>query len=238
MPVLARATSVCTLCPTRSVCIAADLDGAALSHLDDCLSTSDPLGKGDILYRTGDRSEHCYLVRSGAFKTTETTGAGEEYVTGFAFPGELLGLSGLRAAHFEETAIALGSGTVCRIRLQELPRLWSLGAGQALLRLIGEHERLRINLQVNLCQSRAPARIAGFLSLAKLRFARLGFDPNHLPLSMSRTDLANHLGLTLECLSRVLNTWRRTGVIDTDRDLIRILKPDELACSAPHLGGV
>ena len=117
MPVLARATSVCTLCPTRSVCIAADLDGAALSHLDDCLSTSDPLGKGDILYRTGDRSEHCYLVRSGAFKTTETTGAGEEYVTGFAFPGELLGLSGLRAAHFEETAIALGSGTVCRERV-------------------------------------------------------------------------------------------------------------------------
>lgn len=231
------ASSVCTLCPTRAVCVAADLNDVALDQLDGCVTTSDPLKRGDILYRSGDRSEHCYLVRSGAFKTTETTGAGEEYVTGFAFPGELLGLSGLQGENFEETTTALASATVCRIRRSELPRLWTLGAGPALLRLIGEHERLRIAAQVNLCQSRAPARIAGFLHLMTRRFSKLGFDPNHLPLPMSRTDLATYLGLTLECLSRVLSTWRRAGVIDTSRDLIRILKPAELANSAPHLSG-
>lgn len=235
MPAQASTTSVCTLCPTRAVCVAADLNSVALTQLDGCLTTSDPLTRGDILYRAGDRSVHCYLVRSGAFKTTQTTGAGEEYVTGFAFPGELLGLSGLGGANFEETTTALASSTVCRIRLSELPRLWTLGAGPALIRLIGEHERLRISIQVNLCQSRAPARIAGFLQLMARRFSKLGFDPRHLPLPMSRTDLAAHLGLTLECLSRVLNTWRRAGVIDTSRNLIRILKPAELASGAPHL---
>ena len=60
-------------------------------------------------------------------------------------------------------------------------------------------------------------------------------DPLHLPLPMSRTDLANHLGLTLECLSRVLGSWKRAGVIETSREQINILKPLELTTTAFHL---
>jgi CRP/FNR family transcriptional regulator len=67
------------------------------------------------------------------------------------------------------------------------------------------------------------------------RTERLGFDPRCLAMPMSRTDLANHLGLTLECLSRVLSKWRKAGVIESDRSTMQILKPEELATTAYHL---
>ena len=230
-----RARYECALCPTRGRCVAADLDETALSRLGDCLTTTAPLSRGDHLYRVGDRADNCFLVRSGVFKTTRVTGYGDEYVTGFSFPGELIGLGGQSEGRHPDTATALSSSTACRIRLDDLPRLWKIGTGPALLRLIGEHEQLNSAIQVNLCQSRAPARIAGFLQLTMSRFSRLGFDPTHLSMPMSRTDLANHLGLTLECLSRVLGSWKRAGVIETSRDQISILKPAEIATTAHHL---
>jgi len=67
------------------------------------------------------------------------------------------------------------------------------------------------------------------------RTARLGFDPTCLPTPMSRTDLANHLGLTLECLSRVLSKWRKAGVIETGRDTMIIQQPEALTTAAFHL---
>jgi CRP/FNR family transcriptional regulator len=90
-------------------------------------------------------------------------------------------------------------------------------------------------LRINLSQSRAEARIAGFLKLLMDRTERLGFDPTMLSMPMSRTDLANHLGLTLECVSRVLSKWRKAGVIDTDRTTTRIIEADALTTAAYHL---
>jgi CRP/FNR family transcriptional regulator len=78
-------------------------------------------------------------------------------------------------------------------------------------------------------------RIAGFLKLLMERTERMGFDPTCLTTPMSRTDLANHLGLTLECVSRVFGKWRKAGVIDTDRNSLKVLEPDALATTAFHL---
>ena len=213
----------------------ADLDATFLNSISDYITTTTPLNRGDHLYRVGDTADCFFLVRSGVLKTSLVTGGGDEYITEFAFPGELIGLGGQCDGSFTDTATALASSTACRIRLTDLPRLWADGAGPALLRLIGEHDQRHSSMKVNLCQSRAPARIAGFMKLLMCRLARLGFDPLHLPLPMSRTDLANHLGLTLECLSRVLGSWKRAGVIETSREQISILKPLELTTTAFHL---
>jgi CRP/FNR family transcriptional regulator len=193
------------------------------------------MSKGDFLYRTGDAANAWYVVRSGVFKTVTVTPDGEEYVTGFYYPGEILGLDGPADGSHSDTAVALASSTACSLNLADLPNIWSLGAGDSLLRLIAEHQRNESLLRINLSQSRADARIAGFLKLLMDRTERLGFDPKTLSMPMSRTDLANHLGLTLECVSRVLSKWRRAGLIDTDRATMRILEPVALTTAAYHL---
>lgn len=225
----------CALCPTRGLCIARDLSEASLGVLDEIVATSLPMAKGEYLYRAGDAADAWYVVRSGVYKTIVDTADGDEYVTGFYYPGEIVGLEGAADGRFGESAIALGSATACAVVIANLPRIWALGGDRSILRLIAEHERNEKALRVNMSQSRAEVRIAGFLKLLMERTGRLGFDPTCLAMPMSRTDLASHLGLTLECVSRVLSRWRRSGVIDTDRSTLRILKPDALRSTALHL---
>lgn len=232
---VSRLREGCALCPTKNLCAARELTDPALEALSGCISTSQPLAKGDFLYRTNDQASAWYVVRSGVFKTVTITPDGEEYVTGFYYPGEILGLEGPATGLYADTAVALASGTACAVALANLPEIWSLGAGASLLRLIAEHDRNETLIRINLSQTRAEARIAGFIKLLMDRTERLGFDPKCLAMPMSRTDLANHLGLTLECVSRVLSKWRKAGVIDTDRISLNVLKPDELATAAFHL---
>ncbi|TNF90364.1 MAG: cyclic nucleotide-binding domain-containing protein [Gammaproteobacteria bacterium] len=232
---ISRIREGCGLCPTRHLCAARDLSDPALDALSESLTTTSPMGKGDFLYRTGDEAENWYVVRSGVFKTVTVTPDGEEYVTGFYYPGEILGLDGPATGTHGDTAVALGVSTACSLGLDKLPEIWGLGAGASLLRLIAERERNEAMLRVNLSQSRAEARIAGFLKLLMDRTERLGFDPKVLSMPMSRTDLANHLGLTLECVSRVLSKWRKAGVLDTDRTTMRIIEADALTTAAYHL---
>ena len=225
----------CAFCPTRGLCAARDLTEAGLEELGNCVSTTQPMSKGDFLYRAGDPSTAWPVVRSGVFKTVTVTPDGEEYVTGFYYPGEILGLDGQATGTHGDTAQALTSSTACNLDLDDLPSIWGLGAGASVLRLIAEHDRNDSLLRINLSQSRADARIAGFLKLLMDRTERLGFDPKTLAMPMSRTDLANHLGLTLECVSRILSKWRKAGVIDADRATLQILQPEALITAAYHL---
>jgi CRP/FNR family transcriptional regulator len=215
--------------------MARELGEGALAALSEVVATSAPMEKGEYLYRAGAPATSWFVVRSGVYKTVNDTADGEEYVTGFYYPGEILGLEGGALGRFEESAVALGSATACAVILDNLPRIWALGAHRSLLRLIAQHERNGKALRINMSQSRADVRIAGFLKLLMERTERLGFDPHCLAMPMSRTDLANHLGLTLECVSRILSRWRRAGVIATDRTTVRVLRPDELGATAYHL---
>lgn len=225
----------CAICPTRDLCMARDLGNAALQELGEVLDTSPPMDKGEHLYRAGDTASAWFVVRSGVYKTVSETVDGEQHVTGFYYPGEIFGLEGAAGGRFEESAVSLGSATACKVMIDSLPKIWALGASRPILQLIAEHERTEKALRINMSQSRADARIAGFLKLLMERTERLGFDPTTLAMPMSRTDLANHLGLTLECVSRVLSKWRKAGVIDTDRKTLRVLRAHELSTTSFQL---
>ena len=226
---------ICATCPTRGLCAARGLEETSLDDLADMVHTTAPMAKGEFLYRAGDPATAWFVVRSGVYKTVTGTADGEEYVTGFYYPGEILGLEGSASGRFGESALALGSATACSYALDALPRIWALGGAQSLLRLVAAHEQTEKALKINMSQSRAEVRIAGFLRLLMERTERLGFDPTCLSTPMSRTDLANHLGLTLECVSRVLSKWRKAGVIETDRATMRILNSEALNTTAFHM---
>ena len=230
-----RGQEGCAICPTRKLCAARGLTGDALDSLTRTIHTTAPLKRAEALYRAGDRGEAWYIIRSGVMKTLTVTPDGEEHVTGFHYPGEIIGLEGSADGRHEESAVALEAATACALSLKSLPELWALGAGPAILSLIGERDRTAALLRINMSQSRAEMRIAGYLKLLMDRTARQGYDPSCLPMPMSRTDLANHLGLTLECVSRILSKWRKAGVIDTDRNSMQIKQPGELATTAYHL---
>jgi CRP/FNR family transcriptional regulator len=205
-----------------------------LRALGECVRPSAPHRRGDYLYRAGDPSDGCFIVRSGVYKTFAVNTGGEEYVTGFYYPGEILGLPGLARGTQEESAVAIETGTACRVRSDTLPALWSLGGGESLLRLLGTHDRLATAARITLSQSKADCRVARFLLELSERMSAHGRDPNVLPVPMTRTDLASYLGMTLESLSRVFSRLTRARLISATRSEVTLHAPEQLQTLAYH----
>ncbi|MFX3657746.1 MAG: Crp/Fnr family transcriptional regulator [bacterium] len=224
--------SHCLHCPTRQHCLADGLDDDGLQRLSACVRPSPPLRKGDRLFAPEDRGDDCYVVRSGCFKTVRVSADGDETVTGFHLPGDLVGVSRLAGGGRSETAVALETSTACRVLAGELQGLWQVGAGRSLLRLAGRQSELAADHQHTLSQGAADARVAGFLVTLAQRMRRLRRGDNPLPLPMSRTDLARYLGMTLECLSRVLARLSRAGILDATRRQVTVHDGDALRALA------
>lgn len=224
----------CSLCPTRHVCTAVELEADTLPLMEACMSTSMPMAKGEHLYWEGDEAERCFVVRSGMYKSSTVRSDGSEYITGFYFPGELMGFDGQFSGHYLHSVVALETSTVCRLLIRDLPTLWSIGCGPSLLRMLAEQQAKAACRQINLYQSKADARLAGFLLETSRRMTGLKRDSSVIPTPMTRTDLANHLGITLECLSRVISRFTNAGLIHAQRSEIQLLKPADLKSLAMH----
>jgi len=200
------------------------------------MTPGEPLQRGENLYRAGDPAQGCYVVRSGVVKTVVTDADGGEHVTGFHYPGDLIGMSGQSEGEHLDSAIALDTSTACRVPLNQLPELWALGSGQQLLALLGRSQQHAVDQQALLARHGAESRLAGFLVGLARRRERQGLAGDRLPLPMTRTDLANHLGMTLECLSRVLSRLSRRGVITAARREVTQNQPDALRAMAHGTG--
>jgi len=231
-----RNTSHCRDCATRHLCLAAPLEGEALDRLERWMTPGEPLHRGDHLYRAGDAADGCFIVRSGVFKTVVADADGGEHVTGFHYPGDLIALAGQSEGHYLDSAVALDTSTACRLPLTRLPELWALGSGAQLLTVLGRSQQHVAEQQTLLARHGAESRLAGFLVGLARRRERQGLASDRLPLPMSRTDLANHLGMTLECLSRVLSRLSRRGVIAAERREVTQKQPEALQALAQGTG--
>jgi len=223
----------CSVCPTRKACLASNLDDTDLGRLANLIEPFVPITKNEYLYRVGEPALRHYHVRSGMFKTHAINTSGDEYVTGFYLPGEILGCAQSVGKH-TDSAVAIETSTACKLAANKIPALAEMGVGGTLFRLLGEREDLRNQQLLNLGQTRADARIAGFLIDMSNRLVRLGRCPNHIPIPMSRTDIANYLGLSLESLSRKLTRMVKAGILSTHRDYIEIIQPEAISLLGLH----
>jgi CRP/FNR family transcriptional regulator, anaerobic regulatory protein len=218
----------CASCPTRPWCLARNLDGTQLTRLAAQLAPPMMLHRGDYLYRAGDTTDAVHIVRSGAVKTLILTSTGDELVAALHFAGELFGLAGFTQGIHADTAMALDTSSVCRVRLADLPGLWSLGCDRAFLHLIGEKESAGLRTRIRLAESGAASRLAAYLLERSGAQQKMGLDSWSIYLPVTRTDLANYLGMTLESLSRTMSRLARAGIIQADKSRIHILRLPEL----------
>lgn len=193
-----------------------------------------PLHAGEYLYRAGTQVQGQYHIRSGMVKTFVITTTGEECVTGFYIAGEMLNSGRCSGVH-RESAVALETVSLCRLDAQAIERLGSQGLSVAMLENQAQQASYEMMHQVNLRQTSAEKRFAGYCMQYGLRRVQLGLDEAVLPTPMSRTDLASYLGMKLESLSRVISRLQSRGLIAARRDQITVLQAAELAELANHL---
>ncbi len=225
----------CRDCALKPICLPAHLPGEEARALEEAVERGRQVRPGVTLVRAGEPMGALFVVRSGSAKRYSVTLDGTEQVHGFVLPGEAVGLEGFASGHYTCEVSALEPLSYCRVPMRKLEALLERlpGLRREVLRLLGQALDESQRLCSELAQSDARGRVAHFLADLSGRLARRGLSPNEFRLSMSRADIARHLGLTLETVSRALGTFKREGWLRVRARDISVLQPDALAA----LGG-
>lgn len=220
----------CGNCRLNAICLPLALENDDIQQLDDIIQRSKPIQKNKHLYREGDGFQSVYAVRSGSLKAYRTTEDGREQVTGFYFPGEILGMDGISNNTHASSARALETASVCEIPFSSLEQLSTLMPTlqrhffQLMSREITEDQQLITLLSKN----SAEERVAALMLSISTRNARRKLSATHFRLPMSRVDIGNYLGLTVETVSRVLGRMQKLDLVDVNNKEIEILDIDGL----------
>jgi CRP/FNR family transcriptional regulator, nitrogen fixation regulation protein len=176
--------------------------------------------RNEEIFEEGAPAKYCYFVVSGCVRTVKLMEDGRSPVGEFLLPGDLLGWGSLDEYDFSAEAVTpVKLRRYSRSMLEDFAdrdrnfarRLRALTAGQ----LRTARERM-----VLLGRKTASERIATFLlEMAERVHADMA---GLIELPMSRTDMADHLGLTIETVCRGLTELRRHGTIAIERTRIAI----------------
>ena len=219
-----KADAICTSCVTAKACAFCQ---APLTQALNTPVQTRSLQAGCYLYRQGDTSRGHFHVRSGMFKTLVTNAQGHDFVSAFVLPSEVLG--GVLDGHCQlESAVALETSVVCEFVVEQMSAQCRSDYSQTLIAQLSTQASRALAHRVMLNQSPVQARFAAFCVLYAKNLTRLGRQEAFLPMPMSRTDLANYLGMTLESLSRVVNQLHRAEVIKAALDRIEIVDAETL----------
>ncbi|MGH8436399.1 MAG: fumarate/nitrate reduction transcriptional regulator Fnr [Pseudomonas sp.] len=224
----------CKDCSLAGLCLPLSMDLEDLDALDDIVKRGRPLNKGDYLFRQGDTFDAVFALRSGALRTFSVSDAGDEQITGFHLPSELVGMSGMDDETYPVSAQALETTSVCEIPFEKLDEL-SVQLPQLrrqLMRIMSREIRDDQQMMLLLSKKTADERIATFLLNLSARFRARGFSANQFRLSMSRNEIGNYLGLAVETVSRVFTRFQQNGLIAAEGKEIQILAPIELCTLA------
>ncbi len=224
----------CNNCRLNAICLPLSLHIEDIDKLNEIIQRGKPMQKGEYLYRANDDFSSVFAIRSGAVKAVSLSDNGDEQVTGFYLPGEVVGLDGLADNHYTNSVVALETASVCEIpfsRLEELslkvPNL-QRHFFQLMSREITQDQQI-ITL---LSKSSAEERIASLLLSISSRNSRRQLSANAFRLPMSRTDIGNYLGLTIETVSRIFTRLQKQGVISVDKKEVAIQEMDKLRALA------
>ncbi|WP_253947303.1 helix-turn-helix domain-containing protein [Paraburkholderia xenovorans] len=220
-----RTAARCSSCAMRQLCMPHGLSPDELGKLETLICSARSVPRGEALYRSGDRFDNIYAVRSGSMKTVMAHRGGREQVTGLRLAGEALGLDGISDDLHACSAVALEDSTVCIVPYTALKSLCrEIGSMQERMhKLLGEQIVREAAQMMVLGSLSADERVAAFLLDVSERNAQRGYSSAEFNLRMTREDMGSYLGMTLETVSRTLSRFQKRGLIDTQGKHIRIV---------------
>lgn len=183
--------------------------GGLFADCPELIGTPFAYDREEEIYGEGEEAEFVYKVVAGAARTYKVLGDGRRQITGFHLPGDLFGFE--QGESHRHTAEALSATKVLMYRRRQVERaatgrvevachLWGMATDT--LRHAQDHMLL-------LGRRSAQERVAAFLIDVDERLGGTGtFD-----LPMTRRDIADYLGLTIETVSRTISQLESEGAL-------------------------
>lgn len=221
-----RQDAHCSTCGARAFSVCASLKNDDLAGLN-AIAEHVAVPAGEALVREGEPAHHLFNLTSGSMRIYKLLPDGRRQITGFLFAGDFIGLA--TGDDYAFSVEAIEDATLCRFRkgeyralIRERPALEAALLDRVLHELAAAQSQMLL-----LGRKTARERIASFLlDLPGLDPIRPSLD-HHVRLPMTRVEIADYLGLTIETVSRELTKLKASG-------LIRMLSLNELKVEAPE----
>jgi CRP/FNR family transcriptional regulator, anaerobic regulatory protein len=170
---------------------------------------------GDRVHAGGEPFSALHIINCGMVRSVNFSVDGREQVVGLHFKGDWLGFDGIASGRYGCDAIAMDTGEIWTFRYDALLR--ACAAVPALMAVLhaamsGQIVRDRDSL-LSLGTLPADARVADFLQYWAESLRVRGLRTDQITLRMTRAEIGNTLGMTLETVSRALCRMARCGVI-------------------------
>ena len=167
-----------------------------------------------FLFTEGDPISHVYRIETGAIALVRVLADGRRQVMGFAYPGDLIGLGvedehAMNAQALKPTRVRCLPVSSVRQSAADDPTL-----GFKLYEALARELAATRDLMLTTGHRTAAERLAGFLVAFSRRNERNGKDATLLQLPMTRSDIGDFLGLTIETVSRTFTKFKAMALIE------------------------
>lgn len=216
---------LCSTCSLRNLCVGPKPGPDMVAAIDRLVTTRIRLRKGDVLFRTGDRFNALFAIRSGSCKTVMLTDDGREQVVGNHLPGEIMGIEAIASDTHNCQAVALEDSEVCAIPFDRIEALaqsdqsFQRNLHRMMAREIGRGRSAALMLGT----MRAEQRLSWFLLDLSNRYQARGYSSIEFVLRMTREEIGSQLGLKLETVSRLFSRFHDEALIHVRGRIVTLL---------------
>lgn len=236
-PSAAAIPDSCANCTARSLTICAPLNFEEQSDVA-AQTTSVAYKPRQVIFHEGDEAAYVYNITAGSVALSKSMADGRRQITGFLGPGDFLGFNA--RALYSVSAESLTDVHVCRFQrrafhdlLARVPTLEHRLLTVATTELEAAQDQILL-----LGRKTAMERISSFLLMQIQRAKARGAIANPLVLPMTRAEVGDYLGLTIETVSRCFTKLRKLNVISLlSADRVCINDPDALYAMADTAAG-
>ncbi|WP_250658011.1 helix-turn-helix domain-containing protein [Alkalimarinus coralli] len=215
----------CSDCALSPICEPTPIGSVEFDVKETLLMKKQPFKTGELIYKEGQPFEFLYAITSGSAKEVCLYGQPQEQVISFKLKGELAGQNAVATDIYPNSLVALEDCDICVLPYKDvlesatsLPQL--LTKIVTLFSIDSYHEsEVRKSLA---SATTAESKVAAFLYNISLRHKNRNQNYIDIKLSMSRSDIANYLGITKETLSRSLTRIQNRDLIETSGKYIHI----------------
>ena len=221
---------ICQRCEALNLCPSNILSASERKQFSCATIHNEKLKAEEHLFWPGDRPRYIYIVQSGSFKTYVTNLNGDLQITGFYFPGDILGFESFGQIIENYGAAALESAIICKTPLAEYEIIEAQypALSWAFLKSLSRDIRHKQEIIFVLARMNSEQKIAYFLIHMSRVSGVQGSTPAVFNLSMKRSDIANYLSIANETVSRVFGKLKDMGVISVERRKVSIIDFDAL----------
>ncbi len=217
----------CQRCKVRNRAICSALEDEQLVDLN-AISEHITLERERTVFFEGDPADYLYNIIDGNVRIHKSLADGRRQITGFLYSGDFLGLS--VAGMYPYSAETIATTTFCRFSRKGMNKIIEkYPAFEHNLLQLASHELAAAQEHVLLLGRKTAAeRLCSFILNTHKKQESI-IERHSASLPMTRQDIADYLGLTIETVSRTFTRLKKTGAIRLpEPDIVEIANMDHL----------